>query len=411
MKFCALSTEKGMIVTMKICFLTNNIFSLGGVQRVVSVLANKLCETNQVDIICTHHDLEINRKIYGLNENINIIKDKNISTRILKQRLRSRAIKSINNNFDICKNKIICKEFINSIYPNKFQNKLIEIINQNQYDIVIGVEGEYSLLLANISDKIKSKTIGWQHNSYDAYLENKNKYHWNQKKVFEHMIPKLDEYVVLTEYDRDKFKSKNNINSRVIYNPRSFKSNEKSDLSEKMFLAAGRFVEQKGFDLLVESFNLFSSTNNEWKLTIIGEGKDKEKIKSKVSKYNLNERIFIKEPTDKIKQYFLQSSVLLLPSRWEGMPMIVLESLEMGVPIIAYEISAVNQIIKHGKEGLIIDKYDTYKFANAMSYISSDYKLRKTMGLEAIESSKRFDIERISNEWNELFYKVLQSSE
>lgn len=392
---------------MKICFLTNNIFSLGGVQRVVSVIANQLCEKHTVDVICTQHDLEIDRSIYDLHKSVNIIVETSISTKVFKQRIRSRAIKSINNILGIYNNNVMDKYFVNSIYPKKMQQKLIDIINKNNYDFVIGVEGEFSLLLGNISGNIYSKTIGWQHNSYDAYLENKYKYHWNQKFVFEHIIPKLDDYVVLTEYDKNRFESDNNIKSTVINNPRSFKSNIKSNVSEKMFLTAGRFVEQKGFDLLVESFNSFSNINNDWKLTIIGEGKDKEKIKAKVSKYNLNERIIIEESTNNIKEYFLNSSALLLPSRWEGMPMIVLESLEMGVPVVAYGISAVTQIIKHGCEGLIVDKYDTEQFANAMNYISSHHKIRKQMSNQAIKSSKRFDVDKIGNEWDELFNKIL----
>lgn len=393
---------------MKICFLTNNIFSLGGVQRVVSVLANYLCEFNSVDIICTEHNLEIDRKIYNLNESINIITDKSISTRTTTQRVRNKLIKMLNNKTGLYNNDILASYFIDSVYPKKLQNNLVKIINEKDYDFVIGVEGEFSLLLSNISSDINAKTIGWQHNSYDAYLNNKNKYHWNQNCVFEKMIPNLDEYIVLTEYDKDKFKKNNNINSKVIYNPKSFKSKQKSEVSKPIFLAAGRFVEQKGFDLLIESFNLFSYKNSEWKLIIIGEGKQKELIKSKVDKYNLNHRITILEPTNKIKEYFLNASALLLPSRWEGMPMIVLESLEMGVPIIAYNISAIEQIIDHGKEGFIATRYNVAEFARYMEILSENYEKRKEMSKNAINTSKEFDIETICDQWNKLFNEILE---
>ena len=64
--------------------------------------------------------------------------------------------------------------------------------------------------------------------------------------------------------------------------------------------------------------------------------------------YKLEVRFIVKSFTNNIKDYFLNSSVLLLPSRWEGMPMIVLESLEMGVPIISYDITAVKPLITNG---------------------------------------------------------------
>ena len=78
--------------------------------------------------------------------------------------------------------------------------------------------------------------------------------------------------------------------------------------------------------------------------------------------------------TSDIQHYFLKSSVLLLSSRWEGMPMIALESLEMGVPIVAYEITAMREIVDNYREGIIVEKFDTSKFA-AVSYTHLPLKL------------------------------------
>ena len=220
--------------------------------------------------------------------------------------------------------------------------------------------------------------------------------------MFKNYISNLNEYIVLNDYDKEMFKKEFNIDSKVIYNPKSFISNEKSKVDNKQFLAAGRFNYQKGFDLLIEAFNLFSKLNSDWNLVLVGEGEEKDRIQNLINKYNLNDRIILKPATDNIKQYFLKSSILLLPSRWEGMPMIVLEALEMGMPAITYNISAIYPLIKDKKEGIVVTKYDIEKFAEAMNYLANNNEIRKKMSDNCIKKSKEFEISKIINKWNQI---------
>lgn len=388
---------------MKICFITSTVFTLGGVQRVVSVLANELSKKHEIDILCTSDNSLVNREIYGLNENIKI----NIEPNLWNENIKNRIIKKINKETNLLNKKRYVSILTNEYYNKKTQQNFVEYINSKKYDVVIGVEGKYSILLGIISDKLNCKTIGWQHNSYDAYMKNKKRYYWNQDILFEEYIPRLDKYLVLTEYDQKMFLQEKNIKSSVMYNPRSFKSKDKSKVNKKQFLAAGRFKHQKGFDLLIESFYEFCKYDKEWNLVIVGEGEDKEKILNLIDKYGLEKRVKIDNFTNDIKNYFMNSSVLTLSSRWEGMPMIVLESLEMGVPIISYDITATQQLIEDKKEGLLVNKYDTIKFAEAMKIMADSQHLREEMSKNAINKSTEFDIENIAKQWNEMFLEIV----
>lgn len=382
---------------MKICFVTNDIFTLGGVQRVVSVLADKLTDEHDVTVLCTNQ-VNINRDLYNISSKLKIEIEKNIFTTGIFSKITRKIIKDINRKYGILNNEKYYRYLTNIYYPKTIRNKFIKYFNEKQYDVIIGVEGIYSILLGCISDEIDSRIIGWQHNSYDAYLKNKNRYYWNLDILFEKYIKKLDKYIVLTEYDRIMLKKEKGIESQVIANPRSFTSKVKSNMEVKQFLAAGRFTYQKGFDLLIESFNLFSKQNQEWKLVIVGEGEEKDKIKKKICEYGLQDRVYIQPFTDNIKKYFLNSSVMLLSSRWEGMPMIVLESLEMGVPIISYDITAVEPLIDNKENGIIVEKYDIEKYSEEMLRIIENETL-KYMSKKAIEKSKEFDIEKIVEKW------------
>lgn len=387
----------------KICFIMNNIFTLGGVQRVASVLASELSKEHEISILCISKEHEINHALYNLDAKVNVEFNSTLDkTNILSKSLR-KIIKDINKKTGILNKEKYYEKLCNIYFPGKVKRNFTKYLNDKQYDIVIGVEGLFSILLGSIKENLNSKVLGWQHNSYDAYLKNPNRYYWNLDILFDKYITQLDKYIVLTDNDKITFKKQKNIESTVIYNPRSFSSNEKSDVSKKQFLAAGRFNYQKGFDLLIESFYEFSKKNNDWNLVIVGEGEEKSKILEKINKYNLDNRISVENFTDNIKKYFLESSVLLLPSRWEGMPMIVLESLEMGVPIISYDITAVESLVTNGKEGLIIDKFHTKLFAEAMWKVSESYDMRCELSKNAIRKSKKFEIGNIIGQWSKLF--------
>lgn len=383
---------------MKICFLTGDIFRLGGVQRVLSVIASELSKYHEVNILCTYENIKIDRSIYNLDERVDIIETKGLNNKSFINKI----LKGANKITGLFNNKHLYKILVNAYYPHKMQSKLIQYLKNNDYDVVIGVEGYYAILLGVISNELKMKTIGWQHNSYDAYLKNPYRYYWNRDVLFDKYISKLDDYIVLNEYDSEMYMKEKGIKSSVIYNPRSFKSNIKSKGDKNIFLAAGRFNYQKGFDLLIESFNIFSKKNIDWKLVIVGEGKEKGKLLKMIKDFGLEDRVKIDNFTNNISEYFLKSSVLLLSSRWEGMPMIALESLEMGVPIIAYDITAVKPLIDNMAEGIIVDKFDVNKFADAMLKISESYELRQKMSRNAITKSKAFDIFTIVDKWNKI---------
>lgn len=385
---------------MKICFVTNNIYSIGGVQRVLCTIANELSKYHEIHIFCTI-DRGVRKNIYPIDEKIKVIVDRNFYNKSLYNKILCKVGRIINDNTGIF-NRNKCYSILKKIYcPEVILERLKNYINNNDYDVVIGVEGLNSMLIGAISDKISAKTIGWQHNCYNAYFNMKNKYYWNQNIIFNYCISKLDKYIVLSEDDKEKYMINDNIQCEVIYNPKSFESVEKSRLSNKVFLAAGRFTEQKGFDLLIDSFHLFSMHDSEWKLVIVGSGEDEKLIKKKIASYGLEGKIRIDKYTDDIKKYFLEASILLLPSRWEGLPMILLESLEMGVPVISYNISSVSQIIKNRKEGILVEPFNINKFAEAMYELSYDKDLRVAMAKEGEERIRDFNLEVIVKKWNE----------
>ncbi|NRW30664.1 hypothetical protein [Clostridium beijerinckii] len=191
---------------MKICFITTTIFNLGGVQRVVSVLASELSKNNKVDVICTDRTFKVNREMYNLNSNVSIKFNSELLHKKFTNKVICKISREVNSITGILNNSIMSDLLLYGYCPNEVQDRFIKYLNTRNYDVIIGVEGYYSIVLGKISDKLIGKTIGWMHNSYDAYLNNKGKYYWKQEELFKRYIPKLNCNVVLTYDDKIKYK-------------------------------------------------------------------------------------------------------------------------------------------------------------------------------------------------------------
>ena len=242
---------------MKIAFIMPTPFSLGGEQRVVTVVCNILTDLGyEVSIICTDSKVKENRNMYKLNEKVNILFTENKITFFGKIRRKLRkSLLLINRNYGILKKCLFMLKFINT--NNELEREIIEINAKYNFDVLIGVADRYSILLSNISGKIKAKTIGWQHSCYQSYFATKGMHFYNEEKLVKYMFRNLDNYIVLSNLDREKIENKFNFQCKTIYNPKSFELTNTSNLQNKVFLAVGRLEVVKGFDMLIEAYKIY----------------------------------------------------------------------------------------------------------------------------------------------------------
>ncbi|MGG7200405.1 glycosyltransferase family 4 protein [Clostridium butyricum] len=393
---------------MKICFITNDIFSNGGIQRVVSVLASELSKNNIVDVICLDKKTKVNRSIYNLNRNVSIYVDKNELCKNIFEKLYSKIIRIINQKTNLLRNEKLVNWLTRAYFCESLQKKFINYLNNKKYDVVIGVSGDYSLLLSIIAKQIEAKTIGWQHNSYESYFKSKYKYYWNQDKLFKKYMENLNEYIVLTDSDKRSVDNNFNINSHRIYNPVSFKSSTKSLCEEKVILFVGRLVEyQKGIDLLIEAFNKIHEKCDGWVLKIIGDGPDKNKIINRILKLDLSNKIIVEQFTSSVEKYYSNASMFVSSSRWEGFGLVVVEAMECGLPVVAFNNSGPREIIgKNGINGILVPKNDIDQLSYTILMLINNCTKRKRISKNAIERAKDFEIGKIVLEWENIIKKI-----
>lgn len=218
-----------------------------------------------------------------------------------------------------------------------------------------------------------------------------------------------DQFVVLTNEDKGYWGMDKNIS--VI--PNALNNTFRNvDLKERertnKIIAVGRLAHQKHFSELIHIFSAIHDKAPDWSLEIIGNGPDKDRLQKLIDGLGLKSKVVLSPATSTIQEKYLTGSIYAMTSRYEGLPMVLLEAQACGLPIISYDCKCgPKDIINDGIDGYIIPMGNRQLFAEKLLELIKDQELRQRMGNAAVVSSKRFDEERIMKLWTSLFEKVL----
>lgn len=384
----------------KICFIVDSIFTIGGVQRVTAVIAGALAKNYDVTIITFDKPDKKDLSLYQLADYP--IKYLFVSYPDITQ-TKNKLCKA----YSYLYRKILPKcgltsdLYAHSSFPQERRNELIRVLQEGDYDAVIGVHAFLTMRLATIKKEMgNTKTIGWIHNSFDAllregspYLGTELKYHYGRQ------LQKLDEVVVLYQQDAEMYQKAFGFKPSAIYNPLTLKPGPRSEGQKKKFLAVGRFSpKHKGFDLLILAFALFAKNNKEWQLDIVGDGPEKDQLAHLIIENGLENRIQLHPFTNKVQHYYSFSSIYVLSSRWEGFGLVMVEAMAHGLPVVSSDLPSSKDIL--GDFGLFFKNGDIQELAQRMEDATHlDWQKKSD---EAIKIAQRFDVNQIAEQWKQL---------
>lgn len=384
----------------KICFLVDSIFTIGGVQRVTAVIAGALAKDYDVTIVTFDNPEKKDLSLYQLA-------DYPIKYQFISYPDISPTKNKLCKAYSYLYRKILPKcgltsdLYAHSSFPKERQNVLIKVLQGGEYDAVIGVHAFLAIRIATIKKELgNTKTIAWIHNSFEAllkegspYLGTELKYHYGKQ------LQKLDETVVLYQQDAEMYQKAFGYKPSAIYNPLTLKPGPRSDGQQKKFLAVGRFSpKHKGFDLLILAFALFAQKNQEWTLDIVGDGPEKDQLTRMIIENGLETRVQLHPFTNEIQTYYSSASIYVLSSRWEGMPLVLVEAMSHGLPIIASDIPICQEVL--GDFGLFFKNGDIQELVQRLEDATHLNWQKKSD--EAIKIAQRFDVDQIAEQWKEI---------
>lgn len=351
----------------KVCFFINTLDNSGGTERVTTVLAGELAKQGyEVHIITWYGGA--------------------VSFYTLDPRVKQHYIFGHHHGN-------IYKDYLKSLSRYR---KLIKVIKPAYLvDVCVAL----SLLSIPAIAGLGVKLIAWEH--FNTGVS------WNPytAKISRQLAARYAKTVVtLTAGDKQHYEQKFGAKSVVcIPNPVTLAPVGQADLSCKTVLAVGRFTPQKGFDLLMPIWKAVHEGASDWRLIVVGDGECRAAVIQQAQMLGLSDSVTFVDPTTNIAKYYLKSSIYVMTSRFEGLPLVLIEAKAFGLPVIAYDCeTGPRDIVRHGEDGILVPPLDAARFGSELLNLINHPETRERFGSNALRDVKRFNLEAVLESWNKL---------
>lgn len=343
---------------MKITFIINSLLNKSGTERVTCHLANLFVEQLGYDVSIFNRTTDSTNTAYYLNNKVQVINT-------------------------------------NGNYLN-FVRKIQQHINKDKPNIILIHNMGRLSLICSLLKKQTAKFISLEHVAFNTRPV------WIKllSKIF---YKKIDKVITLTHKDELNYKIWFP-NVTTIYNISPFTISKHLKLNRnKEIIAIGRLTYQKNFQALLQAWEKIQHKADNWSLKIYGTGQDFDKLNHLIEKNKLH-NVELMGQIDKVENIYKNAALFVMSSRFEGLPMVLIEAQTFGLPIISFDCPhGPAEIINNNKNGILVKNQDIDELANAMLTLMLNDKQRQLYSYQAIEDARKFQEETILKNWKNLF--------
>ena len=378
----------------KIVYCTPALYMAGGVERVLTLKANYFAEHLGYDITIILTEGKDKPLFYPLSEKINVI------------------------NLNIGFEELWDCSFLKKIYvylrkQYLFKKKLTAEILRIKPDVTVSLLRREINFISKIQDG--SKKIGELHINRANYRNfdksNSNVIKTLFSKLWMHnlvgKLQRLDKFVVLTEKDKESWVELSNIS--VIPDPLSLYPSSRSKLNNQRVIAVGRYSHEKGYDMLLAAWEKVSRVCLGWRLDIYGDG-NRDTLESLIETLNIDKnRCALHARTSDVENEYLNSTIFVCSSRFEGFGMVILEAMACGLPVVSFDCPwGPGSIITDGVDGCLVNNGNIDAFADKLISVIQDADFRNNLSDNAIFKANKYAIESIALRWKLLFDSLFE---
>lgn len=354
----------------KLCFFIYNFNKLGGMEKANSILINELAKLNRYDITLL--------SLFGVSghERFELLDSSYVRVKYL-----------FDEEFNIRRNsKVVIDTIENEVLSNNFE---------------VVISGDLRTYFAKIKKRNKNKfrLILWEHfnctqpHSITADLGRM------------YFLKYTDKLVVLTKRDQSNYIRKFNHKDKItqIHNPLIAENVRLADVSKKRILSIGRVEEQKGFDQIIEIGKQIAKYCDSWEWHIYGDGWELAALSHRVLQEGLDDFIKFKGMFNQIEEVYPYYSIFAMTSRYEGMPLVLLEAYAHHIPMISFDCDCgPSEIIQDGKNGFLIPCFDNNLYSEKLLLLVEDDELRMQFSENCCLHMEDFDLEFVLEQWKVL---------
>lgn len=303
----------------------------------------------------------------------------------------------------------------NWIYKKLFYKQYEKLMQEISPDLVIVLErGTDDFYIPTICHRLGIPVAREFHFAKAAVYERSKlmglferiKYLFDYSRIFS-AFDNYDYMLLLTKKDQIEGKYSN----KTVVIPNVVQLRDVSIIpnyySKSVISVGSMYDKRKGFDQLVEIWLDIIKLYPDWKLNIYGDGKERENIQRMIDDNSLSSSIILHGAVDDIDSAYLNSSFYVSASIAEGLPMVLIEAMNYGLPCIAYDCpTGPSDIITDGVDGSLVKLYDKVALKQAILNYIRDIEMVKEMGANAKMKAKKFSPENIIPLWISFFKSV-----
>lgn len=338
-------------------FVINSLTPKSGIERVACLLANLFNEKLDCQVKIVNRETIKDNVAFYLNDNVQV-------------------------------------ETISGGYIDFFKGLNTSIKTYNPDTIIIHNMGRLSLLCSMLKKTEKTKLISLEHVAFDVRPK------W-VKILSKILYKKIDKVITLTNQDKKSYvkfhKNIEQINNISPFDVNSVLPNYSID--SKTIISIGRLTYQKNFQSLLETWEIVLKQNQDWKLQIFGLGEDEENLKNLISERKIT-NVYLMGQTSDVQSVYQSAAFYVMSSRFEGLPMVLIEAQSFGLPIISYDCPhGPAEIIDDNKTGFLVEDQNTLKLAESMLKLMSSASLREVFSNNARVHAKNYSEDVILHDW------------
>lgn len=344
---------------INIAFVIHSLHYKSGTQRVACHLANLFVENLKYKVTILNMDTNFEQAAYDLNSSVKVY------------------------------------AFAGGYF--NFYHQLQQYINDNQPDfIIIHNMGRLSLLCSALK-KNNTKFISLEHVAFNSRPT------W--VKIFSKILyKKINTVVCLTKNDilnyQDWFDD-----AQVIYNISPFFIPKEVGEKNKKIISIGRLTYQKNFQALLMAWKIIQDRIDDWTLEIYGDGEDYDDLQGIINSHTLK-NVFLMGITNDVEKIYNQSSIFVMSSRYEGLPMVLIEAQTFGLPIISFNCPhGPAEVITHQANGVLVENQNIEVLAQTILDLISDNQKREQYSIQALKDAQKFQQSSILEMWKVLLEK------
>ena len=373
----------------KIVYCTTALYMAGGVERVLTLKANYFAEQLGYDITIILTEGRNLPLFYPLSDKVKVV------------------------NLDLGFEELWHCSFTKKVFlylkkQRQFKQKLRDELMRIRPDITVSLLRREINFITGIKDG--SKKIGELHinranyRNFDAresnFIKSLFSKFWMRNLVGK--LQQLDKLVVLTDKDKASWVELSNV--VAIPDPLSFQPSSRSELGNKRVIAVGRYSYEKGYDMLLSAWKKVAQECPGWRLDIFGDG-DKSSLEQLIESLNIDrDTCALHGRTADIEKEYVDSSLFVCSSRFEGFGMVIVEAMACGLPVVSFDCPwGPGSIISDGDDGVLVENANVDALADKIIQVLSAKDYMHELAQNAVDKSKKYRLESIALKWKSLF--------